>query len=453
MWVVRNFFLPLATMFALFGSISACTTPSRQSSPLLGILHYGHGEDHLEIHVIHPDGQDARHIMDIPVSADEVYLAAARIKLSPTGEYVALVENANSGLMPGDDNDSGTLHLLKTSTGETAVVAENVAGGVYSDIVWSPDGTMLAYCEMHKPSEGHTARRGMRIIEVTSNRLIVLGSNDTNLTCNQQVWSPDSRYLAVAGFQSEVTVYAVREGEARWQSSILDTLPGNHNYFCNLAWSPDSMKLAFSVGCTTLGIPVEPADWYETYIADIGNDEVIEIANLMQEDLSGLAWGSMYPYWSPDGRIILVFFSYLPPPDVPRSGSLPSNGILQFDIGTATSQIQGVDAARLPVAADAMYFAWSEQNNLAWLSDNGWVLASFNDSALRYTPVAVKIPLGCWPQWSPDGDALAFTQISACGIPTDSPGVYVFSPSTEEITNASASLGGDNLLLGWIPER
>ncbi len=355
-----------------------------------------------------------------------------QIELSPTGKYLAYFDL--DGLYVADLN-TGKVELISTSASPI---------GPRGDILeWSPDGTMLA---SYGKSTVNEAATDVYIYRVDKRETVNLTKGQLEPSQIQFSWSPNNRYLAfptIPGpkyFIVDVTS-GMTVGHTEYDPPV--SYPGTLGV-CNSAWSPDGKYLAFAVGCST----IDPALWYETYIMDVNKGEVIPVTNLMQIKDSGTVVAQMKPYWSPDGKVLLVQYAYGRPSFLEGPGlpGFSDKGFIVFDIGTLS--ISSKNDTLLP-SVDR-YIAWSQNNILVWRTDKEWQLANVSNGNITESS-NIDIPLGCWPLWSPEGMFFAYTGTQDpldCRGAEDKP-IYVVNSNTGDVVEVSKSLGGHNLLLGW----
>jgi Tol biopolymer transport system component len=205
---------------------------------------------------------------------------------------------------------------------------------------------------------------------------------------------------------------------------------------------------------------MEAASWYETYIALVGKNEMVGATDLMEEDVTRTVIARMDPYWAPDGQSLLIAYTYERPTFLLEE---PDDDSGFQEVGFVTLNLGTLERNRTREIPPPLWFweeriAWSPLNDLlVWHSSQGWKFATLTGATFRYEPDKLEIPYaGCWPIWSPAGDTFAFTETAtptSCGGDQKERGIFVVTPATGNIVEVTQSLGGDNLLLAWIPDH
>ena len=256
-----------AAMLAICLLALVATTNTAEATPLPenGKIAYAElqsfpGED-FEIYTMLPDGTDVRQITD-KKGRDQ--------KPTWSSDGVKLV------WMHGD----GQVWVHDFETGRQRMVV-NIPGGVDSAVVWSPDGSKLAYSKA--TPDGKEA--DIYVMKAD-------GTNQNNLTNTPSVeewevtWSPDGSKLAYTRHTWPTTrenlsdIY-VMNTDGTNRDNLTDTMPegmgaGNPN------WSPDGKKIAF------LGGPSEDAPGRSgIYIMNADGTNPVNITTPTTPDLYG----------------------------------------------------------------------------------------------------------------------------------------------------------------------
>lgn len=356
-----------------------------------------------------------------------------QIELSSTGKHLAYF-------------DADGLYVADLNVGKVELISKLASPiGPRGDILkWSPDGMTLAFYGTSALDETITE---VYVYHVDTQETVDLTNGQLKPSQVQFSWSPNNQYLAFPTIPGpEYSIVDVLSGTiiGHTELDLPISYPGTLGV-CNSAWSPDGKYLAFAVGCSS----TEPALWYETYIMDVSKGEVIPVTNLMQAEHSGTVIAQMKPYWSPREGTLLVQYAYGRPSflEEPQLPGFSDKGFIVFD--TATLSISSNNDALMP-SVDR-YIAWSQDNALVWRTASGWQFASVSNGDIAKIG-DIDIPLGCWPSWSPDGAFFAYTGTQDplnCRGAEDKQ-IYVVNPTTGGATEISTSLGGHNLLLGWM---
>jgi Tol biopolymer transport system component len=216
-----------------------------------------------------PDGTDVRQVTDIK-GRDQ----------KPTW--------SSDGTKLGWVHGAGQFWVHDVETGRQRMVI-NIRGGVDSGVVWSPDGSKLAYSKA--TPDGKEA--DIYVMKAD-------GTDQNNLTNTPSVeewevtWSPDGSKLAYTRHtwpttrENQPDIY-VMNSDGTNPVNLTDTLP-EFMSVANPTWSPDATKIAF-ISCP----------WAEyrgrcgIYVMDADGTNPVNITSPTTPDLYGP------PVWSPDG--------------------------------------------------------------------------------------------------------------------------------------------------------
>jgi len=148
-------------------------------------------------------------------------------EFSPDGGRLALVREA------GGNDDLWVVDLV---TGGLTPIERFAVEGYTSHLVWSPDGTRLAFDRTDCP--GGTGCGDPQVIVVdaggTAHNAVAVGTDPS--------WSPDSQQLALSGPLGEVRVVSADGGAARTIATRTLGAP------TVLAWQPKGKVIAFFTG-------------------------------------------------------------------------------------------------------------------------------------------------------------------------------------------------------------
>ena len=167
--------------------------------------------------VMASDGSDPR------VVATDAFLG----EFSPDGTRLALVREAG-----GNDD----IWVVNLATGALTPSVTFAGEGFTSHLVWSPDGTRLAFDRTDCP--GGTGCSEAQVIVVDASG----AARNTVAVGTDPSWSPDSLQLAFSGPLGEVRVVAAAGGAARTIATRTLGAP------TVLAWQPTGKVIAFFTG-------------------------------------------------------------------------------------------------------------------------------------------------------------------------------------------------------------
>ncbi|HEY3950754.1 S41 family peptidase [Phenylobacterium sp.] len=191
-----------------------------------------------------------------------------QMALSPDGKKVAVV--AHGEVFAAGAKDGGPAEQVTT------------AGGIQSDLVWSPDSRRVAYVALrgldsHVRAYDFATRR---------ERAITAGAGfDTAIS-----WSPDGKTLAYVRDRKELRVVALNEAGEPGKDSLL--FSGQIAGFGGSApaWSPDGKWLAFAV--------TDTKSFRNVWVIPATGGEARPISFLANGDASTIVW-------SKDGKYIV----------------------------------------------------------------------------------------------------------------------------------------------------
>lgn len=144
---------------------------------------------------------------------------------SPNGNYLAIKQMVNYNeaqveiwALPENGQEHGLIHIQ--------TLPLNASSFLIDDILWSPDGTLIAF----------EADFALKVFDVASNQLIKsLGSYEVNGPCHEKSWSPDGRYIANSCLSNRII------DTENWQE--IWVFNGSTGLIRSIDWSPDGQYL------------------------------------------------------------------------------------------------------------------------------------------------------------------------------------------------------------------
>jgi len=191
-----------------------------------------------------------------------------QMALSPDGRKVAVV--AHGEVFAASSKDGGPAERVTE------------AGGVQSELTWSPDSRRIAYIALrglaaHVVTYDFTSRR---------ERGLTTGeSNDAGLS-----WSPDGKMIAYVRDRKELRVITLSDAGEPQRDAVVFT--GQVAGFQNAApaWSPDSRWIAFGV--------TDAKSFRNVWVAPAAGGEAKPVSFLANGDASSIVW-------SKDGKYLV----------------------------------------------------------------------------------------------------------------------------------------------------
>lgn len=217
----------------------------------------------------------------------------------------------------------------------------------------------------------------------------------------------------------------------------------------DLAWSPDSKKLAFLSDAETKG-------QLQLYVADVPGGNPKKVTNL-----KGFLAN---PQWSPDGKVIAILFAEnAPSGGGPLRPMTPDSGVVEQQIFEQSLTVVDVASGRVRRISPADLFVyeydWSpDGKQFAAIAahgsgDNNWWVAQLytleiNSGELKSIldpPLQIAIP-----KWSPDGKSIAYIG----GIMSDEGfvggDIFIISASGGQPQNLTPKVNSSPSWLTWL---
>jgi Tol biopolymer transport system component len=365
-------------------------------------------------------------VMQLPASTDN------HVYISPNGKSVAYFLEA-SGTEPGG---LYILDLESRIAGRILPLTSLIQRGLFSQPVWSPDGTRLAIAV----STGYD----MDIFVIDHD-----GTNLRNVTQNGSydfwpAWSPDGTHLAFVSDRVHCPSWI--PGDPNACDAVTTSPPNGGNIFIldvnsgavqqlSDQWVTETgvprwlttSKVVFASGDPALGDPertlwigdVNTMQAHEVHLAD-GSDSAIRLSES----------------WARDG-----------------------SAVIYQSVTNTTSEIIGVKAdgtligrtSELNFPRFGMSASWAvDSSRIAIGGVNGQCQYGIRvmDGSMKFITRGTPPPSMCDPSYSPDGNSLVFTGVNpAVDGRVD---IYVANTSGFGSVNLTGTLKGVISLLGWV---
>lgn len=334
------------------------------------------------------------------------------------------------------------IHTTETATAQSDRLRSSDLYRLRSigDVQFSPDASQIAYTVQNSEGPGRPYSQ-VWILEASSGKSKRLG--EEQVRASNPRWSPDGKWLAYFGRTDDTSgLFVVRaDGSgARFLARIQGTnhpLPSTGE---QIAWSPDSRRIAFVSGTPgpetedAGGDPIVVTRYLYKPSASEGltrfNDNRrlhLFIVDLVTQQVNQLTDGKYYEHsidWSPDGNEILFVSNREPDPD--RFFNYDIFAIKVAD-GTLRQLTHTINAEYRPRwSPDGSLIAYQGTrrgltSSETTMEDTHIWLMNADGSGRREIGKALDNRQGP-PEWSPDGSAVFFTvqergHVRLCRLP------------------------------------
>jgi Tol biopolymer transport system component len=155
---------------------------------------------------------------------------------SPDGKKVAFIR---TGLKEGPAlYDKSAIYTVSSSGGEPVMLMPETDDYVFSS-VWSPDGRMIAYLTLDPKKMGPERIGAMNIVNVADGITRIIGEVPRTTVNTELAWSPDSKRIAFNG-NNTILVIDVADGKTEEvKTGLVDT------DIWHLDWSADGKQFVF----------------------------------------------------------------------------------------------------------------------------------------------------------------------------------------------------------------
>jgi Tol biopolymer transport system component len=343
----------------------------------------------------------------VPPLVNEWEIPGIRVP-SPDGQWVVFA-SARRG---EDSRLARFVQLVNLHSREV----RDLESGLVGDVRWSPDSRYLAL------SQYQTEVNDLFVysIEGESTRNL---TNDT-ASNNFISWSPDSAFIATVSESLRIAdapvlqldVIEVSTGNRQTSPNFADFAPIG-GLSCNLDWSPDARYVSFVMGCFVSAYFAS-----EVFVWDTSNSELTQATNFtvgaFDPDGTQLSESSFVPAWY-DSDTLLIGASYRTHIDQPSTEETylyrrsTVELVALFEGRTeewARNSFTGQMAARIVTTAEATSVNDNSPNSIVSGEVQIFALDSSGvdgDTAIL-SVTASDLPVGCDLAWSPDGATLAY---------------------------------------------
>lgn len=293
------------------------------------------------------------------------------IAWSPDSKYI--ISASNGAFSQVSQGTAAQVYIWNARTGEAnAQFASNQYSYTPAPLVWSPDGKMIALCEF--PDQAGNNEIGF--LDAQTGKF--LGTYQTRNFFNQLAWSPDSSRLAVAGGNDvEICDASTRKKVLSYPVSLP---PGTSQPSKVVAWSPDGTTIASAAAKEGHSLQFWNASTGEPLHYFIGS----------KPDVAA---------WSPDGKMIAIG----------NTNKAPQ--ILDVNTGKVLLTCQ----TNL-VSFGTLSFLAAYPHSISWSPDSKYIAVANNQNQVQIWGIAQQNLVYTYTKhtasisavaWSPDGSSIA----------------------------------------------
>lgn len=291
----------------------------------------------------------------------------------------------------------------------------------------------------------------------------------------QAAISPDGRIVAWVAPTTKtgerISLRALSGNDASTQLISIPTSDSKVERECsegNIAWSPDSKKIAFTSDCATQGQP-------QIFVFDV-NLSAGKTTNQVgtphrMTAVKGFIHGVT---WSPDGtRIGFLFVENASRPPGALAAMKPAVGVISAQTLAEIQRVAVIDVAAntegmpqvtqvTPATLHIYDYAWSPNSkDLAYVAapppgeDNWWVAELYVQAIASGTPESILKPKMqiAQPQWSPDGKTIAYIGGLMSDYGETGGDIYVVSSSGGDARDLTPGRNASPAWLHWMDNR
>ena len=420
----------------------------------------------------------------------------------------ALTPTPNPTIAPSPDptvaptsTPTPTPTLTPGMTGDVQRVSTNASGGQangqpYSDPVWSPDGTRVAFLsDADDLVPGDTNNATDVFVKTLASGVIqrvstdAAGAQGNRDAADGPSWSPDGSKIAFTSRATnlvpddfmgaeDVFIKTLATGAIERISTDATGFQADGSSY-DPAWSPDGTKVAFDSEAENL-VPDDTNNTTDIFVKTLATGAIQRIStDAAGGQASGGMWGvhfSSDPAWSPDSTKVAFLSSVdnLVPGDTNNATdafvkTLATGAIQRISTDASGSQSNedcsyglswSPDGTKIAFTSDASNLVPGDTNSdpdvfIKTIGTGSIELISTNSTGTQgngdsYGPVS----------WSPDGSRIAFTSFAANLVPGDAnnaPDVFVKTLATgasqlisADATGAQGDASSDDP--AWSPE-
>ncbi len=189
---------------------------------------------HFHIWTLPAEGGKPKRITESPAECTDMFPC-----WSPDGKSIAFVRNRVPKNYFDWGNNEARIYIVNRTGGEPEPLTAESEHVAYCPIAWSPDGKLLAfYSANDEPRMAGT----LNIIPANGGESRIVGKVQVVNVNKELAWSPDSQRIAFNGpkYEDGIQVISLKDGSITDIKTGLDDIKTYH-----LDWSPDGKKLVF----------------------------------------------------------------------------------------------------------------------------------------------------------------------------------------------------------------